>query len=59
MTRGDDDTGNGAREMLAEFFEDHQLSDVPVDWFLAQLWLRGFKVVPVDWPDEEPPEDDK
>ena len=44
-----DNPGNGAREVIAEYFADA----VPMlfmsheDHFLAWLWERGFKVVPV------------
>ena len=48
--------GNGAREALTEIgielpatYED---AERWADWLLAELWVRGFKAVPLD-PDDE------
>jgi hypothetical protein len=41
----DDGSGNGARPIIAGFYRGNY---VEADRFLAALWLKGFKVVPVD-----------
>lgn len=51
--------GNGAREALIEVALDlPNTSDedaaVWTDWILAELWMRGFKVVPLEPKDEHP-----
>jgi hypothetical protein len=45
--------GNGAREALTDIGEhlpNTSTEDAALwgDWLLAELWARGFKVVPVD-----------
>lgn len=46
--------GNGAREALIEIGENcpfHVECDVVIHWaddLLVHLWMRGFKIVPVD-----------
>jgi hypothetical protein len=47
-------TANGAREALFEVGEllrnanaPAELTAIWTDWLLAELWARGFKVVPV------------
>jgi len=43
--------GNGAREALIDIVGPH---GKVVDGLLADLWLRGFKIVPLDDADHEP-----
>jgi hypothetical protein len=40
--------GNGAREALI----DVPLQPRTADWLLIELWVRGFKVVPIEGGDE-------
>jgi hypothetical protein len=41
--------GNGVLEALAEIETRPKLPDVSwPDWILAELWDRGFKVVPLE-----------
>jgi len=42
--------GNGAREALTDIVGPH---DKVVDGLLADLWLRGFKIVPLEDTDHE------
>ena len=49
--------GNGAREALIKMMPDLSKMDAPnplkADMILANLWLVGFKVVPLEPKDEE------
>lgn len=42
--------GNGAREALIELFTETNVNDPATfaDDLLAEVWLRGFKIVPLD-----------
>jgi hypothetical protein len=45
--------GNGAREALIEVAEtlpntSREDAEKWADWVLAEYWLRGFKVVPIE-----------
>jgi hypothetical protein len=51
------DEGNGAREALRNLFAEHGLVAVKdyesaTDLFLAELWIRGFKIVPLEESDK-------
>jgi hypothetical protein len=54
-----EEPGNGAREALLRVFLDNsdiwimedETPDNLVDFMLAELWMRGFKVVPLE-PDD-------
>lgn len=49
-----ENSGNGAREALIELAltlpNETERNDAAAwsDWILAELWMRGFKVVPVE-----------
>jgi hypothetical protein len=46
-------TGNGAREALIAIEVTPNATGLTwSDWLLAELWLRGFKVVPLDGVDD-------
>lgn len=45
--------GNGAREALTDVaadlpYTDQEAAEKWADWVLAELWVRGFKAVPLD-----------
>jgi hypothetical protein len=43
--KDDDGSGNGARPIIAAFYRgDYEQADQ----FLAALWIKGFKIVPLD-----------
>jgi hypothetical protein len=49
--------GNGAREAMRNLLAEHGLVAVKdyeaaTDLFLAELWVRGFKIVPIDEADK-------
>lgn len=46
----DQDKGNGAHEALVELMAHltGERSTGNVDWLLAELWSRGFKVAPLE-----------
>ena len=46
--------GNGAREALIEMFASTNVKDPEsfADCLLAEMWLRGFKIVPLEPSDD-------
>lgn len=53
IVRIERERGNGARDALIEIGVDLPDTDAGsaglwADWLLAEMWARGFKVVPVD-----------
>jgi hypothetical protein len=55
VVRIERDTANGAREALIEVGEllrsastSPELTAIWTDWLLAELWSRGFKIVPLE-----------